>query len=408
VLAGAPFQTISGVSQPGRAFIFEPIEGVWQQTARLRMDVLQTQAWFGIATAIDGDTAAVGAPGEDTTVQNAGAVYLFTRAAGEWTQTDRLAPPEAAEFASLGSSLALRGDTLVVGAEFDTNPAGAFAGAAYVFERDGAWAQVARLVGSDTAPGDDFGIDVALDDTTLAVGAISNDHSGRVDPGAAYVFERAAGAWEETAKLIASDPRDDARFAEALAVDGDTLVVGAPGVEVEELQDAGAAYVFERGPAGWMQIARLEAPDPEDGSFFGIDVAVSGETILVGAYLEGHASGTGVVHVFRRAAGLWTFAEQFSATDSGGILFGWRAKLAGARAAIAAPFYQTNRGAAYVFSGVAGGCDSAGCELGDIDGDCCVSLDDLTLLLSGFGAEYDFQDLANLLSQFGNDCGGCQ
>ena len=297
-------------SNAGAAYVFERGPGnAWIQTAKLQAADRQAGDFFGESVAVSGNTLVVGAFQEDGGPGNpatqAGAAYVFERGpAGTWAQTAKLLASDLQAGDILGRSVALTGDTLVVGAESEDggpgNPATS-AGAAYVFERGpaGAWTQTAKLRASDPQAGDLFGTSVAVSEDTLVVGTRLED-GGPGDPvsnaGAAYVFERGpAGAWTQTAKLQASDLQDSDYFGTSVAVHGDTLVVGADvedGGPGDPAWSAGAAYVFERGPAGaWTQTAKLQASDLQDSDYFGTSVAVSGDTLVVGA--KGENGGPG-------------------------------------------------------------------------------------------------------------------
>jgi hypothetical protein len=174
---------------------------------------------------------------------------------------------------TFGSAVAISGDTAVVGAPRDDHAVNAEwdKGSAYVFERDaggeGAWGEVAKLTASDAAENDFFGASVAMDGDRLVVGAWNDDGKG-----AAYVFERDAGAWSEVAKLTASDAAADDGFGDPVAIDGDTVVVGAVLDDHEvnggDEDEKGSAYVFERdagGAGAWGEVARLTASDAAAG-----------------------------------------------------------------------------------------------------------------------------------------------
>jgi hypothetical protein len=210
---------------------------------------------------------------------------------------------EDADF--FGNAVAISGDTVVVGAWYE-NGAGSYRGAAYVFDRDAggadAWGEVAKLTASDAEDIDFFGNAVAISGDTVVVGARSEDGAGS-DCGAAYVFDRNAGgadSWGEVTKLTASDAGDDQLFGYAVTVGGDTVVVGA--------LHSGEAYVFDRDAGGadsWGEVAKLMSSDLEDGDFFGNAVAISSDTIVVGAYGEdGAGSDRGAAYVFT----LWPYA----------------------------------------------------------------------------------------------------
>ena len=326
--------------------------------------------WFGAAIALSGDTLAIGAYQEDSAATGAGgdstdnsisasgAVYVFVRdAAGVWAQQAYLKASNPGSGDYFGFSLAIDGDTLVVGAYGeDSNAIGidgdplddtAFdAGAAYVFVRDaaGAWSQQAYLKSSNSEISDSFGWDVDVSGDTLAVssrfeaggapgvGADQADNTA-VAAGAVYIFVRdAAGAWSQQAYVKASNPSIGDFFGSDLALGGDTLVVGAYGEDSaatgvggdaadDSASGAGAVYVFARDVAGvWSEQAYIKASNAEANDAFGSAVALSGDTLAVSARFEdsaalgvggdesdNSATDSGAVYVFvRDVAGLWS------------------------------------------------------------------------------------------------------
>ncbi|MCC6675673.1 MAG: hypothetical protein IT436_00890 [Phycisphaerales bacterium] len=355
LVAGAPFSTFSGVSQPGRAFVFERAGDRWQQTARLLPPILKEGSGFGVQVAVDGDRIAIGAPGEDDLpLTNAGAVYLYERVAGTWTFIQRLAPPSPENSGNFGVAVALRGDDLLIGSNGATHGGVALAGEVLVYHRDaGTWTRTGSFSASDADFDDNFGSSIDFEGDTAVVGAIDDDHSDRADPGAAYIFSRAGGAWTEVDKLIASDPGDGSLFGGCVSINGGTVIVGAERHDHSGLNEAGAAYVFRAGAGGeWAEAARLVSPAPEAVDRFGCDVAVRGQTVLVGAHLANPGTRVGAAYIYRETAGAWSYDRTLTASDGGNTNFGWRLAVAGDRAAIAGPFYQTNRGAVYMFTGL--------------------------------------------------------
>ncbi len=261
----------------------------------------------------------------------AGAVYVFTRdGAGVWSQQAYIKASNTDAGDEFGCSVALSGDTLAVSAPFENRAAtgingdqssnsAAGSGAVYVFTRNaGVWSQQAYIKASNTDAFDEFGTSVALSGDTLAVGAtedrsaatgIDGDQGNTGDEnGAAYVFTRdGAGVWSQQAYIKASNTDDGDHFglSVALSLSGDTLAVGArfedgaaTGIDADlfdhRAADAGAAYVFTRDAAGvWSQQAYIKASNTDAEDEFGVLVALSGDTLAVGAFGEDSAA-TGI------------------------------------------------------------------------------------------------------------------
>ena len=234
----------------------------------------------------------------------------------------KLAASDIAANTLFGRSVAMDGDTLVIGAPLDDSN-GVDSGAAYVFTRDssGSWRQAVKLVASDGAADNYFGHTVAVDGDTVVVGVYRDSE----EAGSVYVFTKPAGGWTtgatETAKLTASDGAAGDRFGISVAVNGDTVVVGAY-LGSQNVAYSGSAYVFTRDSSGvWRQTAKLAASDGESGDYFGYSVAVDGDTVMVGAWLDDVGSAkpdSGSVYVFTKPAGGWTTgteADKLTASD---------------------------------------------------------------------------------------------
>ncbi len=281
---------------------------------------------FGNSVSISGNLMIIGAYLADPHGTNSGAAYIFERASsGLWQQIAQLSPADGAANDWFGFSVAVSGNVAVIGAVFDDTTAGNDAGSAYVFERNAGnpsqWNQLARLVASDAGTDDNFGYSVAVSGDTVIVGAWQEDGAANAvpDAGAAYIFQRNVGganAWGQVAKLAAATPVSGDRFGAAVALDGNVAVAGAPFAN-DVGADSGAAYVFERNQGGANQWGRLKKLVPvadagesnAAGDNFGISVSASGDKVLAGAMRdEPHnnvdpASDFGSASLFQRDRG---------------------------------------------------------------------------------------------------------
>ena len=225
---------------------------------------------FGWAVAVDGSTAAVSAKGG---IAGIGAVYVFTETDGVWTETQRLTASDGGGGDSFGFAVALQGSTLLIGAAQPTNSVNAV----YVFtESGGTWSETQRLVPSGGG-GEDFGAAIALDGSRAVVGAPLATVGGVFGAGAAYVFEASGGVWAEVQRITADDVGEMVGFGTAVALDGATALVGAPIL----FQDgrSGGAYVFEEESGSWNQVQKLSVGAESDG--FGGAVALDGISLEV-------------------------------------------------------------------------------------------------------------------------------
>ncbi len=305
---------------------------------------------FGIAVAVSGDTAVVGAQGESSDATDvdgdqasdeapsSGAAYIYVRNGATWSQQAYLKATNTGNFDQFGSAVAISGDTVLVGAPREGSMATGVggdpldnslfeAGAAYVYVRSGTtWSPQAYLKASNTGASDHFGASVAVSGDTLIVGAPHEDR----DAGAAYMFVRTGSSWSQQAYVKASVADAGDNFGASVALDGDTAVVGAnkedsnaTGVDGDDTNNSafssGAAYVFVRSGSTWSQQAYLKASNTDASDEFGSSVALSGDTAIIGAIFEDGASAgvggdpasntipnSGAAYVFGRVGTTWS------------------------------------------------------------------------------------------------------
>jgi hypothetical protein len=255
--------------------------------------------FFGISVAVDGDSIVVGAPNAD----GGGAAYAFTRSGTTWIEQDKLTALDRMNLDLFGSSVALEGNVVLVGAERDDVDGQNNQGSAYVFTRSGnLWSEQQKLVALDGAADDWFGTSVAISGDTALIGSRNSDVSGQSNMGAVYVFTRTGNTWSQQQKLSPSDGYLDDRFGESVALSGDTALVGTAYSDVGGESNVGAAYVFTRDGTTWTQEQRILSEDGSKDDFFGVSVALFGDTAMVGATGKnaGLGSNQGQVYFFER------------------------------------------------------------------------------------------------------------
>ena len=313
-------------------------------------------ASFGWSTAADGDTVVVGAYGF---VSYTGAAFVFERNQGgadNWGEVKKLLASDYSNYNHFGRSVSISGDTLVVGA----NGAGT-GGAAYVFERNSGgadnWGEVALITGADQGASASFGFSVGASNDRIVVGAKGHNASN----GAAYLFERNAGgvdSWGQVAKLTAGTA-GTLEFGSAVAISGETVVVGA--------QNGNTAHVYERNQGGadsWGETATIAGSDTSTGDQFGGWVDISRDTVAVGAvWADNGGSSRGAVYVFERNNGgvdNWGEVAILSAEDAADHhQLGTRVSVDGDVIVTGAPQLDS-QGAVYLFDRNAGGPDNWG------------------------------------------------
>ncbi|HMI92863.1 MAG TPA: hypothetical protein VK509_15920 [Polyangiales bacterium] len=301
IAIGAPEDSGGGAVY---VFVRDGAGADFREQARLTHPVPASDLRFGASLALAGNTLLVGSPGDDRDRVDSGAVFFFTRDGSLWGSGTRLAPMAPQAAAWFGSSVALDGERLAVGATGESGSSFT-SGAAYVFERSGAgFRQQARVVAGNPGVADLFGDSVALAGDTLAVGAVGASTS-QGSSGAVYLFAREGDDWPQTQQLAASNPSFGAGFGSRIALAGDILVTGASEDDSGAVgigsdgsgagrENSGAGYVFVRRGGRFEQLALLKADAPDPGDLYGFAVALAGDTIAIGAEAEASsASGVG-------------------------------------------------------------------------------------------------------------------
>ena len=367
-VVGSPYDDNSHGTNAGSAYVFvrDPVLGTWTEDAKLVASDGALFDNFGFSVAVSCHTILVGAPFNDAGGVDAGSAYVFTEdpITGVWTQQTKLLASDGSAGDQFGASVALDGDNALVGAPFHDKGLTSNAGSAYVFVRDPVtetWTQQAELQASDAAAGDEFGISVAISGGTAVVGAPLTNRVFQFSVGDAYVFVWCpeTGTWEQQAKLSASDGAEFDEFGTSVGVSGDTAVVGAPFHSKDPVlgNEEGEAYVFVRdvGLGVWSEQAKLTASDAAPLGFFGTSVAISCDTVVVGAIGDTDFAGSAYVFVRDTWTGTWFEQAKLDASDrAGSDEFGSSVSIDTDTAVVGAPFHDkdpltSNSGSAYVF-----------------------------------------------------------
>jgi len=347
ILVGAMFEDGGGIgvnsddndntqTAAGAVYVFVRDGVNWSQQAYLKASNTESNDQFGVSVGISGDTAVVGAwfEASDATGVNgdqsnnnlstSGAAYVYVRSGITWSQEAYLKASNTGAGDSFGTSVAISGDLLIIGAKgedsgasgSETDNSAGSSGAAYIFARSGTtWNQEAYLKASSPDFDDQFGEGVAIADNTAVIGArreaggstgVNGDEGDNslARSGAAYVFIQDGTSWNQQAYLKASNTNASDNFGSSVSISGDSLVIGAVsessatvGVDGDQTDNsavvAGAAYVFSRSGTDWSQQAYLKASNTESPDAFGFAVSISGTTVVSGATNE-DSNATGV------------------------------------------------------------------------------------------------------------------
>jgi hypothetical protein len=310
----------------GSAYVFEYFDGAWTEVQHLTGSDTEAGDAFGGRIAVSNDTVFIGAIWDDHSNRtDAGSVYVFSRTPGGLVEQQKLVAETPVDSVTFGWGLAVDGDTLAIGSARWWAPN--YIGTVHIFNRDqSAWTLGQVLTASDGTPGDNFGVFLAISGDVLVVGAAQSAHSGVSLSGAAYVFLRTGDTWVEHQVLTASDPVAWDAFGESVAMSNDTILIGAPGADQPGLTECGAAYFFQRVGDNWIEQQKVIASDGGAQDYFADSVNLIGDTAIIGATdhdLPGVLN-AGAAYVFARVGDEWVEVEKCTASDAAADdRFGW-------------------------------------------------------------------------------------
>ena len=421
---GSPGNDAYGIDS-GAAWLFErDDDGDWVQTQFFAGDDTGMLDQFGYAVAIHGDLIVVGARYKMIDGQvNAGAAYVFERQGdGSVLQTQQLTAPDPIMDASYAGAVDTDGDRIVIGARYGNDGGGG----AWVYARDGAgdWALEASLMGDNVNAGDRFGRTVAVDGDRIACGApwFAAGCSGTNQCGSVFIFEYAGGDWAQTNRIIPDDLANEDYFGFIVDLEGDRLLATSP-YDDDMGTQSGSGYVFDLQDGEWMQSAKLVAPDGDWQDLMGMSAHLDGDTVVLGGWYGN--DGKGAAWIWQAAGGAWGFLAEAQASDGAEYdIFGRSVAVQGDTLLVGADWADVDgvadAGAVYAFSltieeGTGACCTNGQCVLStaslcdyfggvyqgddsdcegsdcgscsaDIDNDGAVTVDDLLMVISQFGA----------------------
>jgi hypothetical protein len=354
---------------PGIAYILRRDPESWQwvyDEETLQPTQGQANDYFGRALTMEGDVVVGGAPGTEVSLEpKAGAAYVFRYMAEEWQEVT-LTADDARSGDLFGFSLDISGNTVLIGAPRDNDQAINDSGSAYIFEYDPdeeLWEQQFKLPNPDPVSNDHFGFSVAIDGDFLAVGVPDDDNVKGTNAGSVRIYELDGDAWIEhpDSPLLPSVLAPGDRFGRAVAIDGDLLVVGAPGDD-GAASDEGAAYIYRYSAGNWVLEPGqpIQHSDPAGNDEFGGSVAVSNGNVLAAGgnphWSYDPYAGADAAYLFSSSGDTWSQQAKFvDAEGRTGEHFGHSVALSGDQAIVGAPFFFVDpnwHGAAYVFDGV--------------------------------------------------------
>lgn len=346
-IVGAYFDDVSGQTNAGSAYVFTYTGSTWVQQGKLTASDAQTDDEFGFSASISGDYAIVGAHYDDDNGLQSGSAYIFIRSGSSWSQQAKLSIGDPAADDKLGRSVAIDGDIAIVGAPGKNSNQGF----AYTFIRSGTtWPQSSKL-GATGSNG--LGASVSVSGNYVIMGAPGTNSN----TGAVHIYKWESSSWYSKGKLTASDGITGDQFGQSVSIDGDYIVVGAPGHDLTGGGE-GAAYIFEKPSTEWTDMTetvKITASDASTSDNFGREVSIRGEQAIVSAPDDddnGLASGS--AYIFRRTTSTWTQEAKITASDgASNDYFGWSAAI-GVNFAIVGAYAEdnthgTDAGSAYIY-----------------------------------------------------------
>ena len=326
-------------SNAGSVYVFTNNGTAWIQQGKLyAVDYGEGDA-FGSSISLEGDSALIGAPGDDDNGVDSGSAYTFIFFQGSWRQQQKLLASDGTTGNHFGYSVSLSQGSALIG-----SPDADIGGAAYVFAHTVSWKEQTKLFALDASTKDGFGQSVSLDGNTALIGASRDDEKGD-ESGSTYVFIRDGQTWSQQTKLLANDGAMGDSFGEAVSLSGNTAIIGAP-KDDDNGVDSGSAYVFIRDGTTWSQQKKLKASTTS--GYFGSSISQDGDYAVIGAPQSEAA------YVFLRTGTTWPEEAKLIASDGGGSFnhFGQSVSISGEIAAVGAPFdddHGSHSGSVYLF-----------------------------------------------------------
>ena len=338
------------------------VKGNWKQQQKLQPADLNRGDCFGSAVTIDGEKAIVGARlANKGNGHNSGSIYTFQLENGQWQQTQNISPEDIQRQDVFGNSVAISGNTAIVGTHFASTEGRPGAGCVYVFQwKNGQWQQTQKIQPSDLEAGEHFGCSVAISGEIAIVGAYGakgeNGTEESENTGKAYIFQWENDNWEQKQQLKPNDLERGDCFGHSVSIDGSLTIIGAYGADIKQNLDVGSAYIYELKNGQWQQQAKLQPTDLQQGDSFGISVGISENYAIVGTYFADSENSkyAGSAYIFQLENCQWRQKQKLQPPDLGSRnYFGYSVAISGTMAIVGA--YGVNAqgvsytGSAYIF-----------------------------------------------------------
>lgn len=276
LVAGAPFEDQLG-NNAGAVYVFERIDDVWQETAKLTAMDTDAGDRFGAAVDIESEMIVVGAYGRD-------GAYIFERIAGTWEEAELIPDNGLSGLGEFGRSVAIDNGRVAVGTPY-TDTVESSRGAVFIFEKQaGSWSESARISDPDAIEREWFGFSMTFQGSELIIGAYRANRDA-YRHGIAVVFNYSNGEWMKVQEISPTQRTDFQLFGADLTVDGNMLAVTTQHWNPNEEYGDGFAYLFEKTQDRWKQVAKLDPRASPTSNAHAYRTALIGDQILVGDLL---------------------------------------------------------------------------------------------------------------------------
>lgn len=320
MVVGAPYDYAGTDYYSGSAYVFRHNGTTWVEEGKLVPTDPVAYDYFGSIVATDGVKVVVGVPGRDGAAVDSGVAYVFAFNGSAWFQEGKLVPGDPAAYDYFGSAVAIAGAAAAVGAPREES-SGTDRGAVYVFRKSAAfgWLEERKVTASDAADSDYFGDVLAMEGTTLLVSATRKDANSQYDNGKVYVLKNSGTNWPEQQGLTASDGLHYDHFGSTLLLRGALLLIGASGVDGSGTYDAGEVYEFLHNGSQWNEGQQLAPSTLGSYDYFGSAISTDGTVIAIGAPgTDLPANGAGSVYSFLKHKGSWGVEQRLQASTAAG------------------------------------------------------------------------------------------
>jgi len=334
----------------GSAYIFRFDGSAWIEESKLVAGDGATDDMFGRSVSISGEKVIVGADGNDDNGMDSGSAYIYRFDGNKWIEEAKLLASDGAAYDNFGVRVSLAGDTAIVGAFRDTDN-GNGSGSAYIYRFDGKqWIEEVKLLASDGENGDMFGRSVSTNGEIVIIGA-PRDNGNGMDSGSVYIYRFDGKKWIEEVELLASDGSSMDNFGWSVCISNDMVIVGA---RQEGEFSHGSAYIYRFDGSAWIEEAKLLASDGSTSDEFGHSVSISGDIAIVGAGADDDiGNNSGSAYIYRFDGIEWVETKLHASDAAASDNFGLTVSISGNTAIIGARNDNDNgddSGSAYIFN----------------------------------------------------------